>query len=62
MDITDSTYIVGWLASGETEVKADNPEQAITKLKRQMRGIYAKQADTKLSLVKSTFAMPHNSE
>lgn len=60
MDTTDNTYIVGWLASGETEIKADSPEQAIIKLKRQMRGIYAKQADTKLSLVKSTFSMPSN--
>ena len=60
MDTTDNTYIVGWLASGETEIKADTPEQAIAKMKRQMRFVMGKQADTKLSLVKSTFAMPSN--
>lgn len=60
MDTTDSKYIVGWLLSGETEVVASSPEEAVKKLKRQVRQVYKGQGDTKLSLVKSVFAIPAN--
>lgn len=60
MDTTDSTYIVGWVVSGETEVKASSPEEAVRKLKRQARAIYKPFSDTKLRTIKTEFAIPAN--
>jgi hypothetical protein len=60
MDTTDSTYIVGWIVSGETEVTASSPEEAARKAKRQARAIYKPFNDTKLRTVKTEFAIPAN--
>jgi hypothetical protein len=60
MDTTDSTYIVGWILSGETEVTAGSPEEAARKAKRQARAIYKPFNDTKLRTVKTEFAIPAN--
>lgn len=58
MDTTDSTYVVGWVVSGETEIRAKTPEEAIRKLKRQVRQVYKAQTDTKLGTIKTEFAIP----
>ena len=60
MDETDSRYVVGWMLSGETEILAKTPEEAMKKMKRQVRHIYRGQPDTKLSVVKTSFAVPAN--
>jgi hypothetical protein len=60
MDTTDFTYIVGWVVSGETEVKASSPDEALRKMKRQVRAIYKPFGDTKVRTVKAEFAIPAN--
>lgn len=60
MDTTDSSYIVGWVVSGETEVQASSPEEAIKKVKRQVRQTNARNSETKLGTIKSEFAIPAN--
>jgi hypothetical protein len=60
MDETDTRYVVGWMLSGETEIVAKTPEEAMKKLKRQVRHIYKGQADSKLSVINTAFAFPAN--
>lgn len=60
MDETNSTYIVGWVVSGETEIRAKSPEEAAKKMKRQARAVYKPFNDTKLRTVKTEFAIPAN--
>jgi hypothetical protein len=60
MDEADGIYVVGWVVSGETEIKASSPEEAAKKLKRQARAIYKPFSDTKLRTVKTEFAIPAN--
>lgn len=60
MDENDGRYVVGWMLSGETEILAKTPEEAMKKLKRQVRFIYKSQPDTKLSVVNTAFAFPAN--
>jgi len=57
MDTTDSRYVVGWVMSGEIEVAATTPEQAIRKAKNRVRNL-TKDAPVKVTTIKSEFAIP----
>jgi hypothetical protein len=53
-------YIVGWRLTGETEVEASSPEQALKKLKRKMGHVYKQQPDWKISSLTPIFSVPAN--
>lgn len=58
MDATNASYVVGWVMSGEIEVKADTPEQAIRRAKAKMRSLTKNQGEMKVSTIKTEFAIP----
>lgn len=58
MDETNASYVVGWVMSGETEVEATSPEQAIRKAKAKMRSLTKDQGSMKVSTIKTEFAIP----
>jgi hypothetical protein len=60
MDDTDASYVVGWVMSGEVEVKASTPEQAIRRAKAKMRSVAKPHGEMKVSTLKAEFAIPND--
>lgn len=59
-DTTNAKYIVGWRVSGETEVEATSPEQALRKLKRQLTHLHKTQPDIRIATLTPVFSVPAN--